>query len=107
MKILPDADPSDGSSTCSSGATCRRPTWRGTCTSSTGDACPHPKARIVRARSVTVTPEVPLPIEVDGEGPGITPATFTVVPSALLRCVPGGAPGRRPPGGLERIDLRR
>ncbi|MDX6550581.1 MAG: YegS C-terminal kinase beta sandwich-like domain, partial [Gaiellales bacterium] len=30
-----------------------------------------------------VTPESPLPIEVDGEQPGLTPATFEVVPSAL------------------------
>jgi diacylglycerol kinase (ATP) len=91
MKILPDADPSDGLldvlvwGDVSKGDLARNlhKLYRGTHVT-------HPKARIVRAHSVTVTPEVPLPIEVDGEGPGITPATFTVVPSALLLRTPGG-----------------
>jgi diacylglycerol kinase (ATP) len=49
----------------------------------------HPKATIRRARRVVVTPVRPLPIEVDGEQPGITPATFDLVPSALRLRVPG------------------
>ena len=43
----------------------------------------HPKATIRRARRVTVTPDSALPIEVDGEQPGLTPASFEIVPSAL------------------------
>jgi diacylglycerol kinase family enzyme len=48
----------------------------------------HPKARSLRATRVTVTPETALPIEVDGEQPGTTPATFSLVPSALRLRVP-------------------
>ena len=48
----------------------------------------HPKASISRAREVTVAPEQPLPIELDGELPGTTPATFTVRKQALRLRVP-------------------
>ena len=89
MKILPDADPGDGlldvlvwgDVSKLDLATNLHKLYRGTHVT-------HPKARIVRATTVTVTPDVPLPIEVDGEGPGITPATFTVVPSAIRLLVP-------------------
>ncbi len=49
----------------------------------------HPKASISRAREVTVTPEQPLPIELDGELPGLTPVTFTIRKQALRLRVPG------------------
>jgi diacylglycerol kinase (ATP) len=89
MKILPDADPGDGlldvlvwgDVSKLDLATNLHKLYRGTHVT-------HPKARIVRATTATVTPDVPLPIEVDGEGPGITPATFTVVPSAIRLLVP-------------------
>jgi diacylglycerol kinase (ATP) len=92
MKILPDADPSDGlldvlvwgDVSKVDLATNLHRLYRGTHVT-------HPKAYIVRATRVTVTPAVPLPIEVDGEGPGMTPARFTVVPSALRLRVPGTA----------------
>jgi len=94
MKILPDADPSDGMlDVLVWGDVSKADLARNLHKLYRGTHVTHPKARIVRARSVTVTPQVPLPIEVDGEGPGITPATFTVVPSALLLRVPGGAAG--------------
>jgi diacylglycerol kinase (ATP) len=48
----------------------------------------HRKASISRAREVTVEPEQPLPIELDGELPGMTPATFTLRPKALRLRVP-------------------
>jgi diacylglycerol kinase (ATP) len=48
----------------------------------------HPKADISRARRVTVEPDVALPIEADGETPGVTPATFEIVPAALRLRVP-------------------
>jgi diacylglycerol kinase family enzyme len=38
---------------------------------------------------VHVEPERPLPLELDGELPGTTPATFEVVPAALRLRVPG------------------
>jgi diacylglycerol kinase (ATP) len=89
MKILPDADPSDGMldvlvwgdiSKVDLALNLHK-LYRGTHVT-------HPKAHIERARTVTVTPEGPLPIEVDGEQPGLTPATFEVVPSALRLRVP-------------------
>jgi len=84
MKILPDADPSDGlfdvlvwgDVSKLDLALNLHKLYRGSHTN-------HPKATIRRARRVVVTPEKPLPIEVDGEQPGRTPATFEVVPSAL------------------------
>jgi YegS/Rv2252/BmrU family lipid kinase len=53
-----------------------------------GTHLPHPKAELLRARRVTVTAPVPLPVELDGEQPGTTPATFEVVPRAVRLRVP-------------------
>ena len=49
----------------------------------------HPKVEVVRARAVSVDAAVPLPVVLDGEQPGTTPATFEVLPSALRLRVPG------------------
>jgi len=84
MKILPDADPADGlfdvlvwgDVSKLDLALNLHKLYRGTHTG-------HPKATIRRARRVTVTPDSALPIEVDGEQPGLTPASFEIVPSAL------------------------
>jgi YegS/Rv2252/BmrU family lipid kinase len=48
----------------------------------------HPKVEILRARSVAVEATVPLPVVLDGEQPGSTPASFEVVPGALRLRVP-------------------
>jgi diacylglycerol kinase (ATP) len=48
----------------------------------------HPKVRALRARRVRVEPSRPLPLELDGELPGTTPATFEIVPAALRIRVP-------------------
>ena len=53
-----------------------------------GTHLPHPKAELLRGSSVTVTSETPLPIELDGEQPGTTPATFEVAAGALRLRVP-------------------
>jgi YegS/Rv2252/BmrU family lipid kinase len=91
MKILPHADPSDGMldvlvwgdvSKVDLALNLHK-LYRGTHVT-------HPKATIRRARRVVITPETPLPIEVDGEQPGITPAAFDVVPSALRLRAPAG-----------------
>jgi diacylglycerol kinase family enzyme len=37
-----------------------------------------------------VEPAAPVPIEADGEQPGVTPATFEVVPAAIRLRVPAG-----------------
>lgn len=54
-----------------------------------GTHLPHPKAEVLRGSVVTVDAASPLPIELDGEQPGTTPARFEVVPSALRVRVPG------------------
>ena len=48
-----------------------------------GTHLPHPKAEELRGREVRVDAPTPLPVELDGEQPGTTPATFEVVPGAL------------------------
>lgn len=57
-----------------------------------GTHLPHPKAELLRGRTVTVTSDTPLPIELDGEQPGTTPVTFEVVPAAFRLRVPRGEP---------------
>jgi diacylglycerol kinase (ATP) len=48
----------------------------------------HPKVEVLRTRRVEVDAPVPLPIELEGEQVGTTPATFEVVPRALRVRVP-------------------
>ena len=48
----------------------------------------HPKVELLRASSVAISADEPLPLEVDGEPLGSTPARFEVVPSALRLRVP-------------------
>jgi diacylglycerol kinase family enzyme len=53
-----------------------------------GTFLPHPRAELLRGSTVTVESASPLPIELDGEQPGTTPARFEVVPRALRVRVP-------------------
>ena len=48
----------------------------------------HPKVEVVRSARVRSTPTSGLPIEVEGEQVGTTPADFEVVPGALRIRVP-------------------
>jgi YegS/Rv2252/BmrU family lipid kinase len=48
----------------------------------------HPKIELLKSSAVSVEAEVPVPIELDGEQPGTTPARFEVVPKALRLRVP-------------------
>jgi YegS/Rv2252/BmrU family lipid kinase len=48
----------------------------------------HPKVEVVRSSRVRVDATEPLPIELDGEQVGTTPATFEIVPGALRIRVP-------------------
>lgn len=50
----------------------------------------HPKVELVRSRTVAVDAAERLPIELDGEQVGTTPARFEVVPAALRIRVPPG-----------------
>ena len=53
-----------------------------------GTHLPHPKAELLRGRTVAVDSDVPLPVQLDGEQPGTTPVRFELVPRALRLRVP-------------------
>ncbi len=53
-----------------------------------GRHLPHPKAEVLRGRTVEVDATEPLPIELDGEQPGTTPVRFEIVSDALRLRVP-------------------
>jgi diacylglycerol kinase (ATP) len=48
----------------------------------------HPKIDLLRGPRVDVDADQPIPLELDGEQPGTTPATFEIVPRALRIRVP-------------------
>lgn len=89
MKITPEAEPDDGLfdvlligdiSKLDLALTMPK-IYRGT-------HLPHPKAELLRGAEVTIEAAEPLPVELDGEQPGTTPARFDVVPRALRLRVP-------------------
>ena len=49
----------------------------------------HPKIELVRGSTISVESDPPLPVVLDGEQPGTTPARFEIVPRALRVRVPG------------------
>ncbi len=53
-----------------------------------GSHLPHPKAELLRGRRVTVDADEPIPVELDGEQPGTTPASFEVLPGRLKLRIP-------------------
>jgi len=89
MAMCPDAEPDDGLlDVLLIGDITRRDlaltlpkVYRGT-------HLPHPKAEALRGRRVVVRARTPLPVELDGEQPGTTPAVFEIVPEALRLRVP-------------------
>lgn len=89
MKMTPDALPDDGlfdvlllgEITRTDLALTLPKVYRGT-------HLPHPKAELLRGRSVSVDATAPLPIELDGEQPGTTPARFELVRAAVRVRVP-------------------
>jgi len=92
MKMCPDAEPDDGLlDVLTIGDVTKRDLvvtmpkiYRGT-------HLPHPKAEALRGRVVTIETDEPLPVELDGEQPGTTPARFEVLPAALRLRVPRAA----------------
>ena len=48
----------------------------------------HPRVDVLKARSVSVTTDEPLPVVLDGEQPGSTPVHFELLPKALRLRVP-------------------
>ena len=89
MKITPDAEPDDGLfDVLLIGDVTKRDLVLTLPKIYRGTHLPHPKAELLRGAKVSVEAPMPLPVELDGEQPGTTPATFEVVPRALRLRVP-------------------
>jgi diacylglycerol kinase (ATP) len=89
MKICPDAEPDDGIfDVLLIGDLTKRDLVLTMPKIYRGTHLPHPKAELLRGSRVTVEAADPLPIELDGEQPGTTPARFEIVPRALRVRVP-------------------
>jgi diacylglycerol kinase (ATP) len=90
MMICPDAEPDDGAfDVLLIGDLTKRDLMTTLPKTYRGRHLPHPKAELLRGATVTVEAGAPLPIELDGEQPGTTPARFEVLPRALRLRVPG------------------
>jgi YegS/Rv2252/BmrU family lipid kinase len=90
MMMLPEAEPDDGLfDVLVIGDVTKRDLLFTLPKSYRGKHLPHPRLEVLRGRVVTVDADEPLPIELDGEQPGTTPARFEVVPGALRLRVPG------------------
>ena len=91
MRLAPEADPADGlfdvvligDATKVDFVRTLPGIYRGT-------YLPHPRAEVVRGRRLEIETATPLPIALDGEQPGTTPAVFEIVPGALRVRVPQG-----------------
>ena len=89
MHICPEASPEDGLfDVLIIGAITKLDLMRTMPKIYRGTHLPHPKAELLRGRSVTVDSAEPLPVELDGEQPGTTPVRFEVAPRALRVRVP-------------------
>ena len=89
MKITPDADVEDGAfDVLLIGDLTKRDLLFTLPKTFRGKHLPHPRAELLRGAAVTVEAPEPLPVELDGEQPGTTPARFELVPKALRVRVP-------------------
>ena len=89
MKIVPEAEPGDGLfDVLLIGDVTKRDLVLTLPKIYRGTHLPHPKAELLRGARVTIDAPIPLPVQLDGEQPGTTPATFEVVPRALRLRVP-------------------
>ena len=89
MMICPDASPDDGRfDVLLIGDLTKRDLLLTLPKTYRGSHLTHPKAELVRATTVTIDGPQPLPIQLDGEQPGTTPAALEVVPRALRVRVP-------------------
>ena len=89
MMMLPEAEPDDGLfDVLVIGDVTKRDLLVTLPKTYRGKHLPHPRLEVLRGRVVTVDADERLPIELDGEQPGTTPARFEVVPRALRLRVP-------------------
>ena len=89
MKICPDAETDDGAfDVLLIGDLTKRDLLLTLPKIFRGRHLPHPKAELLRGTTVTVDATEPLPLQLDGEQPGTTPARFELVPRALRVRVP-------------------
>jgi len=89
MKIAPEAAPDDGTfDVLLIGDLTKRDLVLTMPKIFRGTHLPHPKAELLRGAEVSVDADDRLPIELDGEQPGTTPARFEIVPQALRVRVP-------------------
>jgi diacylglycerol kinase (ATP) len=89
MMICPEAEPDDGLfDVLLIGDLTKRDLMTTLPKTFRGKHLPHPKAEVLRGARVTVDAAEPLPLELDGEQPGTSPAWFEVVPRALRLRVP-------------------
>jgi diacylglycerol kinase (ATP) len=89
MKICPEAEPDDGKfDVLLIGDLTKRDLLLTLPKTFRGAHLPHPKAELLRGSLVSVNAPEALPIQLDGEQPGTTPARFEIVPQALRVRVP-------------------
>jgi diacylglycerol kinase (ATP) len=89
MKICPDAEPADGLfDVLLIGDISKRDLVMTLPKIYRGTHLPHPRAELLRGARVSIDAPIALPVQLDGEQPGTTPATFLVVPGALRLRVP-------------------
>jgi YegS/Rv2252/BmrU family lipid kinase len=89
MMICPDASPDDGLlDVLLIGDLTKRDLLLTLPKTYRGKHLPHPKAELLRGANVSVDSDSPLPVELDGEQPGTTPARFEAVRAALSVRVP-------------------
>jgi len=84
MKMLPDAEPDDGVfDVLLIGDVTKRDLVFTLPKSYRGKHLPHPRLEVLRGSVVTIDADDPLPLELDGEQPGTTPARIELVPGAI------------------------
>ena len=89
MKLAPDARQDDGSFDVVLIGDVTKPDFVTTAPKLySGRYLSHPKVELLRSPTVAIEAAEPLPLEVDGEPIGTTPARFEVVPAALRLRVP-------------------
>ncbi len=93
MKMCPEADPADGLfDVLTIGDVTKRDLVQTMPKIYRGTHLPHPKAELLRGTTVTIETDTPVPVELDGEQPGTTPARLDLVPRSLRLRVPPVTP---------------